>query len=85
MCEFSSLEYKRVLLWYVLYFFGLRRLNWMKKEPPGVVFVFFRLRINMKNILSVLYAFVMLVKQQEQNIEFTVVSPISHTQMDIFE
>ena len=39
----------------------------------------------MKNILSVLYVFVMLVKQQEQNIEFTIVIPISRTQMDISE
>ena len=37
------MEFKRVLLWYVLYFFGLRRLNWMKKDPPGVFFGIFRL------------------------------------------
>ena len=37
----------------------------------------------MKNISSVLYVFVMLVKQQEQNIEFTIVSPISCNQMDL--
>ena len=29
----TSLEAKRVLLWFVLYFSGLRRLNWMKKFP----------------------------------------------------
>ena len=39
----------------------------------------------MKKILSVLYVFVMLIKQQEQNINFIVVSPISRTQMDLSE
>ena len=39
----TSSEAKRVLLWYVLYFFGLRRLNWTKKDPPGVFFGVFRL------------------------------------------
>ena len=34
---------KRVLLWYVLHFFGLRRLNWTKKDPPRVLFGVFRL------------------------------------------
>ena len=29
-------EAKRVLLWYVLYFSNLRRLNWMKNHPPRV-------------------------------------------------
>ena len=43
MFTFSSTEVKRVLLWYVLYFFGLKRLNWMKKDPPGVFFGVFRL------------------------------------------
>ena len=37
------MEVNRVLLLYVLYFFGLRRLNWMKKDPPGVFFGVFRL------------------------------------------
>ena len=32
----TSSEAKRVLMWFVLYFFGLRRLNWTKKHPPGV-------------------------------------------------
>ena len=32
-----------VLLWYGLYFFGLRRLNWTKKEPPRVFFGVFKL------------------------------------------
>ena len=32
----TSLEAKRVLLWYVLHFSGLRRLNWTKKDPHGV-------------------------------------------------
>ena len=36
-----------------------------------------------EKISSVLYVFVMLVKQQEQNIEFIVVSPIPRTQMDL--
>ena len=39
----TSSEAKRVLLWYVLYFSGLRRLNWMKKDPPGIIFGVFRL------------------------------------------
>ena len=30
----TSLEAKRVLLWFVLYLSGLKRLNWMKKGPP---------------------------------------------------
>ena len=29
----TSSEAKRVLLWFVLYFSGLRRLNWMKNHP----------------------------------------------------
>ena len=37
------MEVKRVLLWYVLYFSDLRRLNWTKKDPPGVFFGVFRL------------------------------------------
>ena len=39
----TSLEAKRVLLWFVLYFFGLKRLNCMKKNPRGVFFGVFRL------------------------------------------
>ena len=31
------------------------------------------------------YVFVMLAKPKEKSIEFTVVSPISHNQMDLFE
>ena len=37
------MKVNRVLLWYVLYFSGLRRLNWMKKDTHGVVFIVFRL------------------------------------------
>ena len=29
----TSSKAKRVLLWFVLYFSGLKRLNWMKKFP----------------------------------------------------
>ena len=39
----TSSEAKRVLLWIVLYFFSLRRLNWMKNNPLGVFFRVFRL------------------------------------------
>ena len=39
----TSLEAKRVLLWFVLYFSSLRRLNFMKKHPLGVFFGVFRL------------------------------------------
>ena len=39
----TSSEAKRVLMWFVLYVFGLRRLNWMKKDPLGVFFGVFRL------------------------------------------
>ena len=51
----------------------------------SLVSFFSALDLNMKNISSVLYVFVMLIKHQEQSIEFIVVSPISRTQMDIFE
>ena len=51
----------------------------------SLVFFFHALDLNMKNIISVLYVFVMLVKQQEQNIKFTIVSPIFCTQMDLSE
>ena len=36
----------------------------------------------MKNILSVLYVFVMLIKHQEKNIQFIVVSPIPHNPLE---
>ena len=49
----------------------------------SLVFSFRALDPNMKNILSVLYVFVMLSKPKEQSIEFTVVSPISRNQMDL--
>ena len=39
----TSSEAKRVLLWFFLYFSGLRRLNWMKNNPLGVFFRIFRL------------------------------------------
>ena len=55
-----------------------------KKHPVWAQFsLFHALDLNMKKISSVLHVFVMLVKHQEQNIEFIVVSPIPHTQMDI--
>ena len=42
----------------------------MEKEIfPAQFSLFHALDLNMKKILSVLYVFVMLVKQQEQNIE----------------
>ena len=47
--------------------------------------LFRALDLKMKKIPSVLYVFFMLIKQQEQNIEFNIISPISHTQMDLYE
>ena len=39
----------------------------------------------MKNIMSVLYVLVILVKHQEQSIEFTIVIPIFRNQIDLSE
>ena len=39
----NFLKAKRVLMWFVLYFSSLRRLNWMKKNPHGIFFGVFRL------------------------------------------
>ena len=47
----------------------------------SLVFLFRALDLNMKNIPSFLYVFVMLVKQQEKNIKFTVVTLVQNEKL----
>ena len=50
----TSLEAKRVILWFFLYFFSLRRLNWMKNHPLESSLYFLDSQ-NMKTPMSMYY------------------------------